>query len=86
MTYQGPTLNNILIFTGHVDGPGLFAHLITLLSILLIIVTLPVSLIFAVKVVQVIESSFVIFLILTSGFPHVFEVNLYLVIMYRYHY
>ena len=68
------------------DGPGLFAHLITLLSILLIIVTLPVSLIFAVKVVQVIESSFVIFLILTSGFPHVFEVNLYLVIMCRYHY
>jgi hypothetical protein len=36
-----------------VDGPGLFAHLITLLSILLIIITLPVSLIFAVKVVQV---------------------------------
>jgi hypothetical protein len=36
-----------------VDGPGLFAYLITILSVLLIILTLPVSLIFAVKVVQV---------------------------------
>ncbi len=35
------------------DGPGLFAYLITILSVLLIILTLPVSLIFAVKVVQV---------------------------------
>jgi hypothetical protein len=42
-----------LLFAGHVDGPGLFAYLITILSVLLIILTLPVSLIFAVKVVQV---------------------------------
>ncbi|XP_023324186.1 band 7 protein AGAP004871 [Eurytemora carolleeae] len=38
---------------GHqVDGPGLFAHLITFLSVLLILATLPLSLLFAVKVVQ----------------------------------
>lgn len=34
------------------DGPGLFGHLITFLSVLLILATLPVSLLFAVKVVQ----------------------------------
>jgi len=36
----------------HMDGPGLFAHLITCLSVLLIIATLPLSLFCAVKVVQ----------------------------------
>jgi hypothetical protein len=45
-----------------VDGPGLFAYLITILSVLLIILTLPLSLIFAVKVVQVGPG-------LTSSFP-----------------
>jgi hypothetical protein len=49
---EGPSFTFIL-FAGHVDGPGLFAYLITILSVLLIILTLPVSLIFAVKVVQV---------------------------------
>jgi len=34
------------------DGPGLFGYLITFLSVLLILATLPVSLLFAVKVVQ----------------------------------
>jgi hypothetical protein len=49
---EGPSFTFILL-AGHVDGPGLFAYLITILSVLLIILTLPVSLIFAVKVVQV---------------------------------
>ena len=35
------------------EGPGLFAHLLTLLSLLIIILTLPVSLVWVVKVVQV---------------------------------
>ena len=35
------------------EGPGLCAHLITLLSILLILASLPLSLVFVVKVVQV---------------------------------
>lgn len=34
------------------EGPGLFANLVTLISVLLVIVTLPVSLMLAVKVVQ----------------------------------
>merc|ERR1719239_337430 len=34
------------------DGPGLFGHLITFLSVLLILATLPLSLLCAVKVVQ----------------------------------
>lgn len=37
---------------GSLDGPGLFAHLITFLSVLLILATLPLSLFLAVKVVQ----------------------------------
>ncbi len=49
---EGPSFT-FTLFAGHVDGPGLFAYLITILSVLLIILTLPVSLIFAVKVVQV---------------------------------
>ena len=35
------------------EGPGLFAHLLTLLSLVIIILTLPVSLVWVVKVVQV---------------------------------
>ena len=35
------------------EGPGIFAHLLTLLSLLIIILTLPVSLVWVVKVVQV---------------------------------
>ena len=34
------------------EGPGLCAHLLTLISILLILVSLPLSLMFVVKVVQ----------------------------------
>ena len=34
------------------EGPGLFAHILTLLSLLLIIVSLPISLLWVVKVVQ----------------------------------
>ena len=46
-------LKEVYISGHQVDGPGLFAHLITFLSVLLIFATLPLSLIFAVKVVQV---------------------------------
>ena len=35
------------------EGPGVFAHVLTFLSVLLILVTLPVSLVWVVKVVQV---------------------------------
>ena len=35
------------------EGPGIFAHLLTLLSLVIIILTLPVSLVWVVKVVQV---------------------------------
>ena len=41
-----------LSFTACDEGPGLCAHLITFLSILLVFVTIPFSLCFAVKVVQ----------------------------------
>ena len=41
-----------LSFTACDEGPGLCAHLITFLSILLVFVTIPFSLSFAVKVVQ----------------------------------
>ena len=34
------------------EGPGLCAHLLTMISVLLILVTLPLSLMFVVKVVQ----------------------------------
>ena len=34
------------------EGPGLFAHLLTFLSLLLILLTLPISLVWVVKVVQ----------------------------------
>ena len=34
------------------EGPGLFAHILTLLSLLLIIISLPISLLWVVKVVQ----------------------------------
>lgn len=35
------------------EGPGVFAHVLTFFSIILIIITLPVSLLWVVKVVQV---------------------------------
>ena len=35
------------------EGPGVFAHLLTLASLLVILVTLPLSLFWVVKVVQV---------------------------------
>ena len=35
------------------EGPGLFAHVLTLFSLLLILATLPLSLLWVVKVVQV---------------------------------
>ena len=34
------------------EGPGIFAHILTFLSLLLIVITLPVSLVWVVKVVQ----------------------------------
>ena len=34
------------------EGPGVFAHILTFLSLLLIVITLPVSLVWVVKVVQ----------------------------------
>ena len=34
------------------EGPGVFAHVLTFLSLLLIVITLPVSLVWVVKVVQ----------------------------------
>ena len=34
------------------EGPGLFAHLLTFLSLLIIVITLPISLVWVVKVVQ----------------------------------
>ena len=39
------------------EGPGVFAHVLTFLSILLVLVTLPVSLVWVVKVVQVSHSA-----------------------------
>ena len=49
-------INKFLFFiSGTIDGPGLFGYLITFLSVLLILATLPVSLLFAVKVVQVLD-------------------------------
>ena len=41
------------------EGPGLFAHLLTFLSLILILITLPFSLMWVVKVVQVNFSKFV---------------------------
>ena len=38
------------------EGPGVFAHILTFLSLLLIVITLPVSLVWVVKVVQVTSS------------------------------
>ena len=35
------------------EGPGLFAHLLTFLSLVMIVTTLPLSLVWVVKVVQV---------------------------------
>ena len=35
------------------EGPGVFAHVLTFLSMILILMTLPVSLVWVVKVVQV---------------------------------
>ena len=46
-----------LLFLGYEaaceEGPGIFAHILTFFSLILIIVTLPLSLIWVVKVVQV---------------------------------
>ena len=41
------------------EGPGVFAHVLTFLSLLLIVITLPVSLVWVVKVVQEYERAVV---------------------------
>ena len=55
--YYDFRLNVVLQYLGYdaacEEGPGIFAHLLTFFSIILIIITLPVSLLWVVKVVQV---------------------------------
>ena len=58
----GITSGNIA--AGCEEGPGICAHLLTAVSLLLVVVSLPLSLLLVVKVVQVIE----IFLPLFSNF------------------
>ena len=51
------------------EGPGLFAHVLTFFSLVLILVTLPFSLVFVVKVVQEYERAvmFRLGLLLSGG-------------------
>ena len=46
-------INITIIISACEEGPGIFSHLLTIASVLMIIATLPLSLLMTVKVVQV---------------------------------
>ena len=57
-------ISNVLLVTGNIsdvaacdEGPGMFAHFLTAISLLLVAALLPFSLVFVVKVVQLEEYS-----------------------------